>query len=252
MPTFAMFNGSKNPYDHMLYYNQAMTLNAGNDHMLSKVFSANLQGPALAWFHKLPCNSINLFNELWTVFISQYLCSVRKKRNISSLQTIIKLEETIRDFTRRFGQTVQHVEVYSMDVVLQNFRRSFAPSTPFFHSLSLNPSATMKELYRRVDRYSTLEDNIHVATKTVMITNKPAGSSKPEGKKPFEPKEGQSKNRKRSRYQSQKKREPLQFTPLNITYEQCFKIILDLPVRSIQPSTSHVFGPVEASSRMVD
>ena len=27
MPTFAMFDGSNNPYDHMLYYNQAMTLN---------------------------------------------------------------------------------------------------------------------------------------------------------------------------------------------------------------------------------
>ena len=77
-----------------------------------------------------------------------------------------------------------------MDVVLQNFRRSFAPLTPFFHSLSLDPSATMEELYRRVDRYSTLEDNICAATQTIMITSKPAGSSKQEGKKPPEPRDG--------------------------------------------------------------
>ena len=77
-----------------------------------------------------------------------------------------------------------------MDAVLQNFRRSFGPSTPFFHSLSLDSSATMEELYRRADRYSMLEENIRTATKTVMITSKLAESNKPEGKKPSKFKEG--------------------------------------------------------------
>ena len=81
-----------------------------------------------------------------------------------------------------------------MDAILQDFRRSFASSTPFFHSLSLDPLATMEELYRRVDRYSTLEDNICVTTQAVMITSKPSGSSKPEGKKSPEPREGKGKN----------------------------------------------------------
>ena len=143
MLAFAMFDGSSDLFDHMLHYNQSMTVNAGNTHLLCKVFPASLQGPALAWFHNLPRNPINSFNELWIIFISQYLCSVRQERNISSLQTIVKQEEeTIRAFTRRFGQAVQQVEVYNMDAVLQNFRRSFAPSTPFFHSLSLDPSTT--------------------------------------------------------------------------------------------------------------
>ena len=68
------------------------------------------------------------------------------------------------------------------------------PSTPFFHSLSLDPPAKMEESYRRADRYSTLEDNTCSATQIVMITSKPVGSSKPEGKKPPKPKEGQGKN----------------------------------------------------------
>ena len=43
--------------------------------------------------------------------ISQYLCSLRQKRNISSLQTILKQEkEYIRDFTRRFRQAIQQIE----------------------------------------------------------------------------------------------------------------------------------------------
>ena len=57
------FDGSANPYDHMLHYNQAMILNASNDRLLCKLFPASLQGPTLAWFHKLPHNLINSFNE---------------------------------------------------------------------------------------------------------------------------------------------------------------------------------------------
>ena len=70
MPAFTMFDGSNDPYDHMLHCNQEMTLNANNDLLLCKVFLASLQGPTLAWFHKLSRNSINSFNELWTAFIS--------------------------------------------------------------------------------------------------------------------------------------------------------------------------------------
>ena len=60
---FTMFDGSTDPYDHILHYNQAMTLNAGNDQRLCKVFLASLWGSVLAWFHKLTRYSINLFYE---------------------------------------------------------------------------------------------------------------------------------------------------------------------------------------------
>ena len=133
IPPFAMYDGSSDPYDHMLHFNQAMILNAGDDRLLCKVFPASLKGPALAWFHKLLRGSINSFSELWAAFVSQYLCSVKQKGNISSLQVVLKQEdESIWDFTRRFGQAVQQIDIYSMDVFLQNFRRSFGPITPFF------------------------------------------------------------------------------------------------------------------------
>ena len=175
----------------------------------------------MAWFHKLPCYSINLFYKLWAAFISQYLCSVRQKRNIGSLQTILKQEEeTIHDFTRRFWQAVQNIESYSMDVVLQNFRRSFEPSTLFFQSLSLDPPATMEELYKWADRYSMLEDNIYAATQTVMITNQPAEGNKTHGKQPSKSKEGQNRDRKQSRDKSKKKkRAPTIYPPERLLRE---------------------------------
>ena len=79
IPPFAMYDCSFDPYDHMLYFNQAMILNAGDDQLLCKVFPTSLKGPVLAWFHKLPRGSINTFGELWVAFVSQYLCSIRQK-----------------------------------------------------------------------------------------------------------------------------------------------------------------------------
>ena len=45
--TFTTLNVSANPYYHMLHYNQAMTMNAGNDCLLCKLFPASLRGPML-------------------------------------------------------------------------------------------------------------------------------------------------------------------------------------------------------------
>ena len=85
IPAFATFDSSTDPYNYMLHYNQAMILNAGNDRMLCEVFPASLWGPVLAWFYKILRNLINSFNELWAASVSQYVCSVRQKRNINSL-----------------------------------------------------------------------------------------------------------------------------------------------------------------------
>ena len=119
---------------------------------------------------------------------------------------------------------IQQIDSYSMDAVLQNFRRSFGSTTLFFHLLSLDPPTTLEELYRQADKYLTLKDNIRAASQTAMIT---AQSSKPVTK--GQPKPKGSKNQKRSRDQSERKREPRQFTPLNISYDRLLPLIWDHP-----------------------
>ena len=59
-----------------------------------------------------------------------------------------------------------------------------------------------------------------------MITSQ---SSKPAPKGQFEQKGSQSKNQKRSLDQSKKKREPPQFTHLNISYDRLLPLIRDHP-----------------------
>ena len=77
--------------------------------------------------------------------------------------------ESLREFVKRFGQVILQVEAYSMDVVLQIFKRSICPGTPFFESLAKKPLATMDDLFRRANKYSMLEDDVRAATQQVLV-----------------------------------------------------------------------------------
>ena len=83
--------------------------------------------------------------------------------------------------------------------------RSFGPTSPFFQSLSLDPPATMEELYQWADKFSTLEDNIRAASQTIMITTQ---SNKPTAKGPSEPKSSHNKGQKRLDGQAEKRKKP--------------------------------------------
>ena len=83
IPPFSLYDGSSDPYDHMLHFNQAMILNARNDRLLCKVFPASMRGPALAWFHKLPRGSLNSFGELW-LRLSLIICALFGRKETSA------------------------------------------------------------------------------------------------------------------------------------------------------------------------
>ncbi|KAJ9676029.1 hypothetical protein PVL29_024828 [Vitis rotundifolia] len=170
VPKFSTYDGSNDPFDHIMHYRQLMTLDIGNDALLCKVFPASLQGQALSWFHRLPPNSVDNFKDLSEAFVRQYLCSARHKQNISTLQNIKMQEnESLREFVKRFGQAVLQVEAYDMDAVLQIFKRSICPGTPFFESLAKKPPTTMDDLFRRTSKYSMLEDDVQAATQQILV-----------------------------------------------------------------------------------
>ena len=77
---------------------------------------------------------------------------------------------------KQFGQAVLQVEAYSIDVVLQIFKRSICLSTPFFESLVKKPPMTMDDLFRRASKYSMLEDDVRAATQQVLVAGQTSRS----------------------------------------------------------------------------
>ena len=79
-------------------------------------------------------------------------------------------DESLREFVKRFGQAVLQVEGYSMDAILQIFKRSICPDMPFFESLAKKPPTTMDDLFWRANEYSMLEDDVRAATHQILVT----------------------------------------------------------------------------------
>ncbi|RVX12779.1 hypothetical protein CK203_009876 [Vitis vinifera] len=207
-----------------MHYRQLMTLDIGNDALLCKVFPASLQGQALSWFHRLSPNSVDNFKDLSEAFVGQYLCSARHKQNIITLQNIkMQDNESLREFVKRFGQAVLQVEAYSMDVVLQIFKRSICPGTPFSESLAKKPPTTMDDLFRRASKYSMLEDDVRAATQQVLVAGQATRSgTKRSTKLPDQPRLSDRRQEEPSRLE----RPP--FTPLSISYEKLLPMIQGL------------------------
>ncbi|KAL6349878.1 hypothetical protein AAG906_001765 [Vitis piasezkii] len=96
------------------------------------------------------------------------------KQNISTLQNIKMLEnESLREFVKQFGQAILQVESCIMDPVLQIFKSNICSGTPLFESLTKKPPSTMDDLFKRANKYSMLEDDVHAATQQVLVTIRP-------------------------------------------------------------------------------
>ncbi|RVX12418.1 hypothetical protein CK203_011745 [Vitis vinifera] len=224
VPKFSTYDGTNDPFDHIMHYRQLMTLDIGNDALLCKVFPASLQGQALSWFHRLPPNSIDNFRDLSEAFVGQYLCSARHKQNISTLQNIkMRDNESLREFVKRFGQAVLQIEVCSMDAVLQIFKRSICPGTPFFESLAKKPPTTMDDLFRRANKYSMLEDDVRAATQQVLVAGR---ASRDNADRHAKPPDRPKPVDRRQDGPSRPNRPPT--TPLSVSYEKLLPMIQGL------------------------
>nr|CAN70869.1 hypothetical protein VITISV_029059 [Vitis vinifera] len=191
VPKFSTYDGSSDPFDNIMHYRQLMTLDIGNDALLCKVFPADLQGQALSWFHRLPPNSVDNFKDL--------------------------------EFVKRFGQAMLQVEAYSMDAVMQIFKRSICPGTPFFKSLAKKLPTTMDDLFRRASKYSMLEDDVRVATQQILVAGQASRSgAERNAKLPDRPRP----SGRRQEEQSRPELPPL--TPISISYEKLLPVIQDM------------------------
>ena len=58
-----------------------------------------------------------------------------------------------------------------MDAILQIFKWSISPNTLFFESLTKEPLESMDNLFRQVDKYIMLKDDVQIVSQQILVTN---------------------------------------------------------------------------------
>ncbi|GFZ14615.1 hypothetical protein Acr_24g0008050 [Actinidia rufa] len=129
-----------------------------SDEIMCKAFSATLKGSTRSWFRKLPPGTIDSFGDLSRLFVANFMSCRNQQKNASHLFTVHQKEtESLKDFVKRFNQTVLEVEDPSDKVVIMAMMEGLRPG-PLFDSLSKNVPETLSALQSKADKYITAEE----------------------------------------------------------------------------------------------
>ncbi|RVW27781.1 hypothetical protein CK203_106858 [Vitis vinifera] len=224
VPKFSTYDGTNDPFDHIMHYRQLMTLDIGNDALLCKVFPASLQGQALSWFHRLPPNSVDNFRDLSEAFCGTVLmlCSTQAEyqhppEHKNERQRILEgICETIWP-SRTPNRGLQHGRCPT------DLQKKHLSRHPFFESLAKKPPTTMDDLFRRANKYSMLEDDVRAATQQVLVAGRASRDNVDRHAKP--PDRPKPVDRRQDG-PSRPDRPPI--TPLSISYEKLLPMIQGL------------------------
>ena len=97
LPQLELFDGLKDPQDHLNNFKMMLGLQQPPDEILCRSFPTTLKGAAREWFTKLPTSFIGNFEQLGNAFIHHFVSGQRPKRSVDHLLTIKQGEkETLR------------------------------------------------------------------------------------------------------------------------------------------------------------
>ena len=112
MPQIEMFNGTKDPIDHLNTYKNQMELHGYQDPILCRAFAITLKCPTLACFNRLPPSSISSFTELSITFVSYFFGARTYRKPSYHLLTIKQsLQESLRSYVQRFNAKSLKVDI---------------------------------------------------------------------------------------------------------------------------------------------
>ena len=108
--------------DHLDSYKNLMSLQGYSNEGMCKAFSTTLKGPMRSWFIKMTPGTIDSFGDLGDLsrlFVANFMSCRIKQKNASHLFTIHQKEsESVKDYVKRFNQTILEVEDPNDKVVL--------------------------------------------------------------------------------------------------------------------------------------
>ncbi|TKC11878.1 hypothetical protein, partial [Robertmurraya kyonggiensis] len=101
-PSFAQFDGTGNPRQHLAQYRALCCNISNNNALLLRLFVTSLSGFAFEWYTNLPNGSFKTFKELEEVFVKRFV-GVQKKITIHDLMTLQqKPTEAVVDYILRW------------------------------------------------------------------------------------------------------------------------------------------------------
>lgn len=83
-----MFDGGRDPLDHLEAYKMHMSLQAASDKIMCRAFPTMIKGPTRVWFSYLKPGSVSNFTELSRQFVGYFIGGQRHYKPVTHLLNI--------------------------------------------------------------------------------------------------------------------------------------------------------------------
>ena len=198
MPQVEIFDGVKDPVDHLNTYKNQMELHRYQDHVRCRAFATTLKGPALAWFNRIPPSSISSFRELSIAFVSHFIGARTYRKPSYHLLTVKQgSQESLKSYVQRFNAESLKIDVPDEKFVITAFIAGLGvQSKDLMFSISKNLQASMAEVLAKAEKYINGEE--------ALISKKESSSTRKE-KNAIDKRRGRSPRRQSDQEKSPRK-----------------------------------------------
>ena len=188
MPQVEVFDGVKDPVDHLNTYKNQMELHGYPDPVRCRAFATTLKGPAMAWFNRIPPSTISSFRELSIAFVSHFIGARTYRKPSYHLLTIKQgSQENLKSYVQRFNAESLKIDVLDDKFAVTAFIAGLGmQSKDLMFSISKNPQASMAEVLAKAEKYINGEE---------ALMSKKDSSSASKDKKTTERRRGRSPRR---------------------------------------------------------
>ena len=154
MPQIEVFDGTKDPIDHLNTYKNQMELHGYQDPVRCRAFAIMLKGSGLALFNSLPPSSISSFRDLSIAFISYFIGARTYRKPSYHLLTIKQNpQENLRSYVQRFNAESLKVDIPDEKFSITAFIAGLGvQSKDLMFSISKNPQASMVEVLAKAEK----------------------------------------------------------------------------------------------------
>ena len=160
MPQIEMFDGTKDPIDHLNTYKNQMKLHGYQDPIRCRAFAITLKGSALAWFNRLPPSSISSFTELYIAFVAHFIrARTYRKPSYHLLTKKQSSQESLRSYVQRLNAESLKVDIPNENFVTIAFIAGLGvQSKDLMFSISKNRHTSMAEVLAKTEMYINGEE----------------------------------------------------------------------------------------------
>ncbi|RDX68078.1 hypothetical protein CR513_52973, partial [Mucuna pruriens] len=153
------FDGTQDPHAHLQAFQTQMYISGGDDKLSCKLFPRTLRGVALQWIMNLPPRSIYTFNDLASMFLSQFAANKPKRLEVADLFDIRQAGgESLKNYMARFNDATVRVNDPDQKFFVKAFQKGLRVG-PFSDALALQKPTSMEEIRLRAEKHIEMEEN---------------------------------------------------------------------------------------------